>query len=156
MKHLLIIAALAALLWAGPALAGADAWQSCASTHEGGRDLPADARFIAPHDRIGVCYDTDGTTDSPILSVGACDHLDALVFNMTDGTTDDVALQIRSCPTATASSTTCWAVENVTLNGDASSDTEAIYGFPAMWIYVDMITNTNSDDVRVAIRCNED
>ena len=44
-------------------------------------------------------------------------------------------------------------LENVTLDGDPATNTEAIYGAAGEWIYVDVVAWVD-DEPRVIVRCN--
>jgi hypothetical protein len=115
----------------------------------------------------------DSTTlngESKMLSVSSCDNIDVLVFPDRDGSANDAAtFQVYSCgnptdasgddpPDATWSATgICWIAENLTLDGDPATNTEAIYGLAAEWIYIlaaGIDASPNTDDPLVIVRCN--
>lgn len=148
MNRLLLLTAL--LLFAFPALA-ADNWQDCSADHEAGREITSPLLQPAPMGPSSLCYDTDGTANSSVVNVASCDHVDVLLFNLTDGSTD-VGAQYMNC--GTTAGTNCWVTENVTLDGDPATDTEAIYGVGSQYGYINVTVNTTTDDLRVLVRCN--
>jgi hypothetical protein len=121
-----------------------------------------------------VCNNPTGNSlanNSNMLYVGECENVDLLFFPDLDGTNDDTdTLIVWSCPDlaptdasgdahqdATWSPTNiCWSVEDTLttpLTGDPNTNLEAIYGFAAVWIYVDPGA-TDTDTPRVIVKCN--
>ena len=108
--------------------------------------------------------------ESKMLSVTMCDNYDVLFFPDRDGAADDVVTaNVYVCgnptdasgddpPDAGWSATgLCWVLENVTLDGEPATNTEAIYGAAGEWIYINMIgidASPDSDDPLVIVRCN--
>jgi len=100
---------------------------------------------------------TAETDDSGILGVSNCENVDVLFFDDSDGdgTASGINGVVRSCPSASADAQGCWAVENLTLDGDPATNTEAIYGFAANWIYIDYGgAETDDASTLVIVRCN--
>lgn len=146
------------LLFAGAAFADVDAWQTCGLVHEGGAAfVPSAGSTSVPMrssagsgGKKSMCYDTDGTTDSIVANTASCDNLDIKLFNMTDGAFADLSVIPRSCPSAAASASLC----NLIVADLATATNAEALGYATNYVYIDMVTNTNSDDVRVMIRCN--
>lgn len=156
MMRLLLLAAL--LLFAAPAFADGQ-WQPCSTGHLQGPAIqitPGQSPALRPSPQgpSALCWDTNATDNSGIIVTSACDHVDAWVFNMTDGTTDDIAAQIHVCPSQTDTSN-CIVAENLTLNGNPSTNTESIQGLGAEYVRISVETNTFPDDIRVHLRCNK-
>ncbi len=115
-----------------------------------------------------VSYIPTGVADdSPVLSVAGCDSFDLLYYNNTDGdaTVGTVTVTVRSCPTTRATdrvtegdtipALACWAIENIVLDGIASTNTEAIYAAGAQWIFAETGGIENDDDTQeLIVRCN--
>lgn len=144
---ILLVELVALLLFAVPA--GAASWlKSCAAgAVTTGLQLGSFACNIP----------TSATDDSGILSVGACENIDIFFYDDTDGdgTLGDAEAIMRNCPSASADAQGCWAIENVTLDGDAATGTEAIYGAAAVWIYLDVTAYaTTAEPVAAIVRCN--
>jgi hypothetical protein len=105
--------------------------------------------------------------ESQMISVSQCDNFDVLFFPDKDGAADDagVTMQIYSCAAPTDASGDsppdagwsatglCWLLQNATLDGDPSTDTEAIYGAAAEWIFA-LAANVVDDEPVVILRCN--
>lgn len=143
MKHLLLI--LGVLLLASPAVA-AD-WLKFGSTTQVVTGLDS---------RTGTMWaSTSPAADenSPMLNVSQCENIDIFFFeDMDDGGASKNEMKVYSCGAAVDGSGVgptnagfnpagvCWVIENVTLDGDESTNTEAIYGAAAVWIYADVST----------------
>lgn len=101
---------------------------------------------------------------SGLLSVDGCENIDLLFFPDFDG--DAVASgatgQFRSCPTTGLSTANggvgeaaCWVIENVLFDGNPATNTEAIYGVAANWIFWEQVAYaTPTEPIRVVVRCN--
>ena len=113
-----------------------------------------------------VCTSPDANENSPMLSVSTCDNFDVLFwFDIDDAGADANTVNIYSCANPTDGSGVgpdavgwnaagvCWLLENVTLDGDPATNTEAIYGAAGEWIYVDVLAWVD-DTPRVIVRCN--
>ncbi|NNG47346.1 MAG: hypothetical protein HKM86_09590, partial [Deltaproteobacteria bacterium] len=141
---------------AAPAWA-VDHVQPCADAHEAGTVIAAGSADLILGSRIpgtpgsfkSVCYDTDGTVDSTLIQAKTCDNVDIKLFNMTDGAFADLSVIPRACPSALVDATTC---NPIVADLATATNAEAL-GYATDFIYIDMVTNTNSDDVRVMIRC---
>lgn len=106
-----------------------------------------------------ACYQpSSNSDDSVLLNVEKCENVDALYFldRDGDGTASTVTPTVRSCPMGLAStdSDACWIVENVTFDGDPSTGNEAIYGFKAHTLYVDMPASGTIADPQMDVHCN--
>ena len=98
------------------------------------------------------------------LDVSACENIDILYWDDVDGdTTAGGGTGImRSCPTTGLSTaaagvgeSACWAIENLTLDGNPATNTEAIYGVAANWIFWEQTAYaTTTEPIRVMVRCN--
>jgi hypothetical protein len=86
-------------------------------------------------------YGSDGATTSTVYVYSCVYPVDA------DGDTPE-----EGSTTFTAADG-CFIVENVLLDGDPSTNTEAIYGLGAVWIYTDIQTYGASDAPRTLVRC---
>jgi hypothetical protein len=89
--------------------------------------------------------------------VSSCENFDVFFYDDVDGdaVSGDATVIIRNCPTPTADTDGCWAIENLTLNGDPAVNTEAIYGAAGTWIFVEVVTYaTLTEPIRVIVRCN--
>lgn len=104
------------------------------------------------------------TDDSLLLYTGACNSLDLLYYNDVDGdeTIGTVTVQVKTCPVfvsldidATVDVHKCWPIENVTLDGIASTGTEAIYGASAAWIFAEAggVNDVDTQLVQLVVRC---
>ena len=113
-----------------------------------------------------VCTTPDADEESPMLSVTQCDNFDVLFFaDIDDAGADANTINVYSCgnptdgsgvgPTAAGWNPVgvCWILENLTLDGVAATNTEAIYGAAGEWIYVNTVAFVD-DTPRVIIRCN--
>lgn len=134
-----------------------DHWQACDKDHEAGSAIgsPVLRPGGSGAARKSACYDTDGTADSPLISVGSCREVDVLVYDFSGN--HDATLNWMSCPTNAVDATACEAVNGGTaLTGDASAATPAfeIQGHGQNYGYVDMTANVSTRDVRVEVRCN--
>jgi len=96
--------------------------------------------------------------DTGRLVVNSCENIDILFFPDfdSDAAASGATIQVRSCaPGAVLGTDGCWAMENLTLDGVPSTNTEAIYGIAASDLFVDVIAYaTPTEPVRVVVRCN--
>jgi hypothetical protein len=85
-----------------------------------------------------------------------CENFDILhhLDRNADATASSTTLKVMSCPNSTASTNSCWAIENTTLDGDETANTEAIYGAAALWIYLDLQNDGVIADPQVTVICN--
>lgn len=152
MRRLLRLAPVAAALFlASLAWAATPTWTSCADSHGSGS---AAAAFGAAN--RSLCYDDSATDDSPILGTDACDNYDVFFDPDMGGTSTGATVQIMVCPGAgTPAAGDCYAAQNVTLDGDVSTNTDAIFGMAGgAPIYVHPTANPTGDPFRVRIHCN--
>ena len=103
------------------------------------------------------------TDNSPPLFVGGCENFDALYFRDPDGDTDNttITLTVEACASdiaddtsATVDEQSCWPIENLTLDGIVTTNTEAIYGASAVWIYVNAAGVNDTAFGQLIIKCN--
>lgn len=143
----------ATLLLCLASTAGAvDHWQACNLAHEAGTAQTGSRLKLVStiSDGAGafksLCYDTDGTTDSPLLDITNCDQIDVEIFDMTDGTIAGTG-NWMTCPTD--------AVTNCALVGTAlSTSNQSHQGRGQNYGFVDGIVNAGTKDLRFAVRCN--
>lgn len=149
-----LVGALAAL--AGPAHA-ADWLKGCQGAGQHNLSLqPGSSACLIP---------TSATDDSGILAVSGCENIDILYWDDVDG--DGVAgggtVQARSCPMSGALLTAsdavqdaaCFAMENLTFDGNPATNTEAIYGIAANRIKITVTAYaTPTEPIQVEVRCN--
>ena len=163
MRRILLFTAvlLVAGLWtstatAQPSPTGAADWRMCDSTHANGRVVEG----LSPSGGSSVsktaCYDFTDATDSKILSVGSCENFD--VFFEADlastATVGEAKVYWCASPVAADVANTCLLIANTTLDGIASTATDAIYGAAAVWIMVEASTTPAGDLSRLMVRCN--
>ena len=94
--------------------------------------------------------------DTPALGVALCENHDILYHLDVNGdaTASSATVAMRSCPTATADADACWIAENLTLDGNPATNTEAIFGYKALWIYGDLQNVGVIADPLISIACN--
>lgn len=154
--RLLVGAAFAALIAIGAPAFAADHWQDCASAHEAGAEITGNRLVLKSSVVRGgiktICYDTDGAVDSPLLNLVSCQEVDVTIFNMTSGQ-DVVATEEEAdweeCATDSASDNHCQLVGSTLTAGNLSHQ-----GRGQSWGFVNNITNANTNDIRVMVRCN--
>lgn len=147
MRYLLII--LGALFIAGAASAGQ--WRTCSDTHKGGNIAGSISKPGT------LCYDFDSDDDSVFMSTGHCEHVDILMERDIDGsdTTAVASAQSAVAPGPYSSRTNfSFKIENINLDGVASTSTEAIYGVGASWVWINVETDPSGGDARIVLRCN--
>lgn len=101
---------------------------------------------------------------SGYLDVSACENIDILYWDDVDGdtTVGGGTGIMRSCPNTGLSTanggvgeSACWAIENLTLDGNPGTNTEAIYGVAANWVFWEQTAYaTPTEPIRVMVRCN--
>lgn len=141
-----ILPALLVCLWSAPALA--QSWtKACQSGLTTGNANPQGSFY---------CYDLSGTNDSPVLNVHACENFDVLFEPDFGGAGATATVRIYNLATPTASTAAGWIIENLTLDGDPATNTEAIYGAAGVWIFVDVVLGPGGgEDARVIVHCND-
>ena len=141
------LAAVVGLVYAGAA--SAQTWRDCNPTHAGGQAKSLNLN-------TSVCYDYADTTDSAIIPVpDTCDNVDVWFFPDFDGTNTDSTAQILVCGYSQGTlANICWVAEDKTLDGVASTDTEAIVGIAAPYLAVNPVANASTRKSRVWVRCN--
>lgn len=141
---------LAVVLFFAFAARGQD-WTGCGETHGSGG---ATTTRVSPQD--AACYDYSDTTDSLTLETRLCDNIDIFFDGDLDGTNTDSTANIMCAVVRESSANTAFIIENTTLDGDASTNTEAIYGASCIWLWVDpQVNDPNSPrNSRVAVKCN--
>lgn len=152
------------LLFAGSAYGAADALQACDKGFEGGTDFGsptmASGGFIGGKKQI--CYDTNGTADSQLIKATRCDNVDIKLYNMTDGdTATNVSVIPRACPdlkdqdpdTAGIQATDTTNCEPIVADLATATNSEAL-GYKPGALFIDVVTNTDSDALRVELWCN--
>ena len=157
-RKALILMGLGALVALLPTPADAANWlKGCQGTGQDNLSIgPGSFACLVP---------TSATDDSGILSVDSCENIDIFYWDDADG--DGVAgggtVQARSCPTTDALRTdtdtvqdaACFIMENLTLDGVPSTNTEAIYGIAANRMKITVTAYaTTSEPIRVEVRCN--
>lgn len=167
------IAACLVLLTLGwqDAHAAADELQSCDAGFESGTTSYTTPLYLAPQGAQGpigsapriVCFDTNGTANSGLVVVGQCSSYTVQLFNMTDGDPNtNVVATLRKCPDLTdqdpdtggnqeTDTTHCPA--QATIDDAAAAE---VVGHATQSIFIDVGTNTDSDDLRFMIRCDRD
>ena len=140
------LAAVVALLYAGEASAQ---WTNCSPTHGTGTATSLNLNTQR-------CYDYANTTASTILPVPeSCDNIDVWFFPDADGTNTDSTAQILVCGYSQGTlANICWVANNVTLDGVASTNTEALVGIAAPYVAVSPVANASTRKSRVMVRCN--
>ena len=147
-------------------------WQKSCQTgdrHEVTHVPPGTFVCFDPLAKLGG-LDADNTDNSPMISVTQCENIDILFFDDIVGSPADANTALAyTCgnPTDpdgngpntaafTAAEVTgiCNIIENVTLDGVEATDTEAIYGVAAEWIFVDPTGTWTGDMGRIIVRCN--
>jgi len=119
--------------------------------------------------RSGVTWASTSSSageNSPMLNVSQCENIDILFYeDMDDGGGSANTVKVYSCGAAEDGSGVgptnagfnpagfCWAIENTTLDGNETTNTEAIYGAAAEWIYADIIAWVDVTPLLV-VRCN--
>jgi hypothetical protein len=155
-KHLLLVLCAVALAW--PA-SGAD-WLKFGRATQTVTALDA---------RAGIVWaSTSPAADenSPMLSVSQCENFDIFFYeDMDDGGGSANEVEIYSCGAAVDGSGVgptnagfnpagiCWVIENATLDGDETANTESIYGVAGVWIYADVSTWVAVTPL-VVVHCN--
>jgi hypothetical protein len=113
-----------------------------------------------------ACNVPTSATDnsSGLLSVDGCENIDIFFYPDFDG--DAVASggtgQMRNCPTTGISTANggagenaCWVMENLLFDGVPATNSEAIYGIAANWIFWEQVAYTvTTEPIRVIVRCN--
>lgn len=139
----------------------AEAWTGCGAASTSN----ADAAALAPNGSRVLCHDTaaDTATDSGILSVTACNHIEiAFDPSYLDASTGAEA-QIYSCTYSTASTTLCNKLlvdtdfdgipNDVTLDG-VTIGRQGQQWQNADWIFVDMTVAPSGGDIaRTKVSC---
>jgi hypothetical protein len=155
-----LIFGVALLLWVpfglGALTAGTGEWRTCDATHKNGRVVTGLSPSGGGNVTKTACYDFTDTTDSKILSVGSCENFDVF-FEADLATTDTVGkAKVYWCASSASAdvANTCLLITNTTLDGIASTATDAIYGAAAVWIAVEASTNPSGDLSRLMVRCN--
>jgi hypothetical protein len=161
MKRPALILGLIGALAVGLPASASDWLKNCQTT--GGANshslLPGGFACYIPSGAIGATDNSDG-----MLDVSSCENIDLLWFDDVegDGVVAGATAVISSCPTSDLSTANggvgeaaCWAIENVTLDGVPGTNTEAIYGVAANWIFVEMVAYaTVAEPARLLVRCN--
>lgn len=157
MNRLALILGLGALMVGSPATAS-DWLKNCQTT------ASANAQSLTPGQF--ACYIPASATDNSdgMLGVSSCENIDLLWYDDVDGDTTAAGATavIDSCPDSGLSTANggageaaCWAIENLTLDGNPATNTEAIYGVAANWIFVEMVAYaTVTEPARLIVRCN--
>jgi len=104
--------------------------------------------------------------NSPMLNVSQCENIDILYWlDVDDGGASANTMRVYACSAATDASGAaptasgfdptgfCWIIENTTLDGDPATNTEAIYGAAAIWIYADVVSFVAVTPL-LAVSCN--
>ena len=143
MKRVLILAALLLL----PATATAADWlKRCDATEA--------TTWLQTGD--WACYQPASKNDDSVaINVAACENLDIL-YHLdidADGTASSTTVNVMSCPNSTASTNSCFVLQDWTLDGDETTHTEAIYGAAALWIYLDFQNDGTINDPQVTLLC---
>lgn len=133
--------------------ASAQSWTNCSPVHAGGDTLPAGHQL---NTQGTACYDYSDTTDSETLDTVRCENIDIFFLSQFDGTNNDSTANIMCSQGSAANANTSFIIENTTLDGDESADTEAIYGASCVHLWVDPQVNdpNNPRDSRVQVKCN--
>lgn len=156
MRSLLVIAF---LCMADPNLA--EAWTGCGASSSSN----ADAFGLSPNGTRVACHDTaaDTATDSGILSVTGCNHIEISFDPSYTDTSTGAEAQIYSCTYAVASTTLCRKLlvdtdgdgipDDVTLDG-ATIGRQGQQWQTADWIFVDMTVAPSGGDIaRTKVSC---
>lgn len=144
----LILGAVVALGLVGLAdAASAQVWE---------RDCQDNRLVDSIQSRSFACYDFTGTTDSGFLFLDCEDNADVLFWSDTAAAGGVATVRLMSCGSHTPlNGNNCFIVENVTLDGLPATNTEAIYGFQAKWVWIDVIVGAAAGDTpRVLVTCN--
>lgn len=150
-----IIVAVGVLLIASPTWA-ADHWQRCKDAFEAGTAVTQNPLVLSSDDKESWCFDSNGTAEGNMVDGRECEYVDVKVHcaDATGGACApvDIAVTWNICPTN--SKTTCAA--SITSTGVTGIDHQVTTwpnSFSMQYGYPDIITNTNSDDLRTEIRC---
>ena len=155
-RSALILGLIGALV--APAARGANWLKNCQAT------AGAASQSIGPGSFACNIPTTATDNSSGLLDVSGCENIDILFSPDVDG--DAVASGgpgiMRSCPAsglATANGgvgeAACWAMEGLTFDGVPTTNSEAIYGIAANWIFWEQIAYTTvTEPIRVIVRCN--
>ena len=123
----------------------ADHWQRCKDAFEAGTAVTGPIR-LDPGQAEAWCFDTNGTTNSTLVDARACEYIDVQVHSPDGATPGDVAVTFFLC--SRADTTNCSGFTGMT-----TTPTTWPNSFSAQYGYVDVVTNTDSDDVRTLVQC---
>lgn len=124
----------------------------------------AAAQSIAPGSFACNIPTTATDNSSGYLDVSGCENIDIYFWDDVEG--DAVAGggtgRMRNCPNVGLSTAdggvgeaACWVIENLTFDGNPATNTEAIYGVAANWIFWEQVAyTTTTEPIRVIVRCN--
>lgn len=112
-----------------------------------------------------VCAQLDADENTPMLFVRGCDNIDLIWFSDITGGGGANTGRFYACAQPTDASgdgptdgtwtqaDRCFLIENLTLDGDSSTNTEAILGYAATWIYAD-VASYDAGTALAMVRCN--
>lgn len=123
----------------------ADHWQYCKDAFEAGTAVSTTIQ-LDPGQAEAWCFDTNGTANSGLIDARACEYLDVQVHSPDGGDPANIAVTFFVCDRA--STTNCTGITGI----DNAVSTWP-NSFSAQYGYVDVVTNTGSDDVRTLVQC---
>lgn len=155
-RKALVLLGLGALM--APASHSANWLKNCQTTSS------AASQSLAPGDFACNIPTTATDNSSGTLDVSSCENIDIFFWDDVDGDGNlggGTGL-MRSCPTVGLSTlnggvgeSACWDIEAMTFDGVAATDTEAIYGVAANWIFWEQTAYAAvAEPIRVMVRCN--
>lgn len=152
-ESLQMIAVMAFILFGIAGIVHAGNWlRNCDSTQVMASGDPLNPGQMA-------CYKpTTINDDSVLIDLDLCENADVFYLDNADGdsTVSTTTANLRICgKDQAATSAGCFAIENVTLDGDETTDTEAIYGFAGTSVYLDLLNDgANPEEGQFDLRCN--
>jgi hypothetical protein len=96
-----------------------------------------------------------GTGNSNMLRIDQCENYSVAFTPDFDGSDTTATVRFYVCLDDTDTNA-CYLLENTTLDGDASTKTEVVYGADGTWGYLDIVTGAaDGANARAEFRCNQ-
>ena len=99
-----------------------------------------------------------GTDYSPMLSIRQCENYSVKFFPDIDGVETNGTVTALICGDDLVANVpnACFILENVTLDGDSSTNKEAVYGADGTWLIIDIVVACGATaNCRVEFACNQ-
>jgi hypothetical protein len=99
-----------------------------------------------------------GTDYSPMLAIRQCENYSIRFFPDIDGVETNGTIEFLVCGDDDIANVpnACFVLEDTTLDGDETSDTESVYGADGTWGVVDIIVACGATaNCRVEFACNQ-